>query len=70
MGLQLRGNFFSVETYFFSLGVEPVDSDIIKQKQRNVKEPMINKSLILNIISSASIIIMGTLFVYYKEVNI
>ncbi|KAF7639066.1 Calcium-transporting ATPase [Meloidogyne graminicola] len=50
-----------------SLGVENVDSDIIKQPPRNVKEPLINRSLIINIISSATIIISGTLFVFYKE---
>ncbi|CAD5210533.1 unnamed protein product [Bursaphelenchus xylophilus] len=52
-----------------SLGVEPVDSDIIKQKQRNVKDPMINKALIINIISSAAIIIVGTLLVFYMEMS-
>uniref|UniRef100_A0A914PLQ5 Calcium-transporting ATPase n=1 Tax=Panagrolaimus davidi TaxID=227884 RepID=A0A914PLQ5_9BILA len=50
-----------------SLGVEPVDPDIIKQKPRNVKQPMITKSLIISILSSASIIIIGTMFVFYKE---
>lgn len=45
-----------------------MDEDIIKQPQRNVKEPMINRNLIFNIISSAFIIIAGTLFVFYKEV--
>lgn len=70
-GTKVRFLFYSVIPNLnqcFSLGVEPVDSDIIKQRQRNVKEPMINKKLIISIISSASIIIMGTLFVYYKEV--
>jgi len=51
-----------------SLGVENVDADIIKQPPRNVREPLINRSLIISIISSAAIIISGTLFVFYKEV--
>lgn len=51
-----------------SLGVEPVDKDIIKQKQRNVKDPMINRALIVNILSSSAIMIVGTLGVFYKEV--
>lgn len=51
-----------------SLGVEPVDNDIIKQKQRNVKDPMISRQLIINILSSSAIMIIGTLGVFYKEV--
>jgi Ca2+-transporting ATPase len=51
-----------------SLGVEPVDSDIIKQRQRNVKEPMITRALIISILSSSAIMIVGTLGVFYKEV--
>uniref|UniRef100_A0A0N5C704 Calcium-transporting ATPase n=1 Tax=Strongyloides papillosus TaxID=174720 RepID=A0A0N5C704_STREA len=50
-----------------SLGVEPVDSDIIRQKPRNVKEPLLNKNLIINILLSASIIIIGTMSVFYME---
>lgn len=50
-----------------SLGVEKVDPDIIKQPPRNVREPLINRSLIISVISSATIIISGTLFVFYKE---
>uniref|UniRef100_A0A914I672 P-type Ca(2+) transporter n=1 Tax=Globodera rostochiensis TaxID=31243 RepID=A0A914I672_GLORO len=50
-----------------SLGVERVDADIIRQPPRNVREPLINRSLIISILSSAAIIIAGTLFVFYKE---
>uniref|UniRef100_A0A914X336 Calcium-transporting ATPase n=1 Tax=Plectus sambesii TaxID=2011161 RepID=A0A914X336_9BILA len=50
-----------------SLGVEPVDKDIIKLPPRNVKEPMITRALITNILLSASIIITGTLWVFYME---
>lgn len=46
-----------------------MDLEIIKQPQRNVKEPIINKNLIINIVLSAFIIIVGTLFVFYKEVS-
>lgn len=59
-------SFFHLK-YLILLGVEPVDPDIIKQKPRNVKEPMITKPLIINILCSASIIIIGTMFVFYKE---
>uniref|UniRef100_A0A1I7YLL6 P-type Ca(2+) transporter n=1 Tax=Steinernema glaseri TaxID=37863 RepID=A0A1I7YLL6_9BILA len=52
-----------------SLGVEPVDDDIITQPPRDVKQPMITRKLIYNILTSASIIIGGTLFVFYKEMS-
>lgn len=50
-----------------SLGVEPVDQDVLKQKPRNVKQPMISKSLIINVLLSAGIIILGTLWVFQRE---
>ncbi|VDK17272.1 unnamed protein product [Anisakis simplex] len=52
-----------------SLGVEPVDKDIIRQPPRNVRQPMMTRALIMNILISASIIIMGTLSVFYKEMS-
>lgn len=51
-----------------SLGVEPVDKDVLKQKPRNTKEPMITRHLIINVLLSATIIILGTLWVYNREV--
>lgn len=52
-----------------SLGVEPVDHDVLKKPPRNVKEPMITRSLIVNVFLSASIIICGTLWVFKREVS-
>uniref|UniRef100_A0A915C400 Calcium-transporting ATPase n=1 Tax=Parascaris univalens TaxID=6257 RepID=A0A915C400_PARUN len=52
-----------------SLGVEPVDKDIIRQPPRNVRQPMITRALITNIFISAAIIIAGTLSVFYKEMS-
>ena len=52
-----------------SLGVEPVDHDVLKQPPRNVKEPMITKDLIINVLLSSSIIIAGTLFIFIQEVS-
>lgn len=52
-----------------SLGVEPVEKDVIRQKPRNTKEPMITRSLILNVLISAVVIISGTLWVFKKEVS-
>jgi len=51
-----------------SLGVEPVDPDIVSQPPRNVKEPMITLDLIINVLVSASLIICGTLFIFVREV--
>ncbi|CAG9538346.1 unnamed protein product [Cercopithifilaria johnstoni] len=52
-----------------SLGVEPVDRDIIRQPPRDVRQPMIDSAFIINIFLSASIIIAGTLSVFYKEMS-
>jgi Ca2+-transporting ATPase len=52
-----------------SLGVEPVDAESIRRvPARDVHEPMITRPLIGNILLSASIIIAGTLAVFYAEV--
>ena len=51
-----------------SLGVEPVDPDVLRQPPRRTNESMLNMKLILNILLSASIIVSGTLFVFYHEV--
>lgn len=50
-----------------SLGVEPVDQDVLKQRPRNVKKAMISKSLMINVLLSAGIIILGTLWVFQRE---
>jgi Ca2+-transporting ATPase len=52
-----------------SLGVEPVDQDVLKKKPRNVREPMISKTLIINVLLSAAIIILGTLYVFQREME-
>jgi Ca2+-transporting ATPase len=52
-----------------SLGVEPVDRDILKRPPRKTTESMINMNLIVNILLSASIIVSGTLYVFYHEVS-
>lgn len=52
-----------------SLGVEKVDADVLKQPPRNVKEPVITKELLVNVLISASIILCGTLIVFITEVS-
>ncbi|CAF0839383.1 unnamed protein product [Rotaria sordida] len=52
-----------------SLGVEPVDHDVLKKPPRKVTDPMIDKRLLINIITSAIIIVIGTLCVFYAEMR-
>lgn len=52
-----------------SLGVEPVDKDVVKRGPRNVKQPMITTHLIVNVLLSAFIIILGTLWVFKREMS-
>ena len=52
-----------------SLGVEPVDHDVLKQPPRKAKDPIISRQLIINVIISAAIIVSGTLWVFWREVR-
>lgn len=52
-----------------SLGVEPVDHEVLKQPPRNTKEPMITRSVIIQILMSALIMTSGTFYVFYKELK-
>ena len=52
-----------------SLGVEPVDHDVLRQPPRKTNDSMITKNLLINILISATIIVTGTLYVFYKEVK-
>jgi Ca2+-transporting ATPase len=47
-----------------------VDKDVVKQKPRDVKEPMITRSVVINVLLSAFIIIAGTLWVFKREVGV
>ncbi|KAG1936633.1 calcium-transporting ATPase type 2C [Pimephales promelas] len=52
-----------------SLGVEPVDRDVIRKPPRNVRDSIITRSLIVKILVSSFIIVCGTLFVFWREVG-
>lgn len=52
----------------YSLGVEPIDHDILKSTPRKVRDRIINRSLLINVLLSASIIVIGTLLVFWIEV--
>ncbi len=51
-----------------SLGVEPVDKDVMTRPPRKSKDRMITLSLLLQICCTAAIIVVGTLGVFWKEV--
>jgi len=57
-----------IKTKKFSLGVEPVDHDVLKKPPRKVTDSMIDRPLIVNIVTSATVIVIGTLCVFYAEV--
>ncbi|CAF1914042.1 unnamed protein product [Rotaria magnacalcarata] len=52
-----------------SLGVEPVDHDVLKKPPRKVTDSMIDKNLIVHILTSAIVIVFGTLCVFYAEMR-
>ncbi|XP_003738153.1 calcium-transporting ATPase type 2C member 1 [Galendromus occidentalis] len=52
-----------------SLGVEPVDHDVLNQPPRDTKKPMIDRGLIINVLISAFIIISGTIYVFLREMS-
>ncbi|KAM9309221.1 calcium-transporting ATPase type 2C member 1 isoform 2-T5 [Pholidichthys leucotaenia] len=52
-----------------SLGVEPVDRDVICKPPRNVRDSIITRSLIVKVLVSSFIIVCGTLFVFWRELQ-
>uniref|UniRef100_A0A4W4FFB8 Calcium-transporting ATPase n=1 Tax=Electrophorus electricus TaxID=8005 RepID=A0A4W4FFB8_ELEEL len=52
-----------------SLGVEPVDGDVIRKPPRNVRDSIITRSLIVKVLVSAFVIVCGTLFVFWRELR-
>ncbi|XP_034154011.2 calcium-transporting ATPase type 2C member 1 isoform X1 [Pangasianodon hypophthalmus] len=52
-----------------SLGVEPVDGDVIRKPPRNVRDSILTRSLIVKVLVSSFIIVCGTLFVFWRELR-
>ncbi|TRY56928.1 hypothetical protein DNTS_020345 [Danionella cerebrum] len=52
-----------------SLGVEPVDGDVIRKPPRNVRDSIITRTLIVKVLVSSFIIVCGTLFVFWRELR-
>lgn len=53
-----------------SLGVEPVDHDVMKEGPRPKDANIITSKMIRRVLSSACFIVCGTLFVFYKELTV
>jgi len=52
-----------------SLGVEPVDKDVIRRPPRRVKDPIVTSQLIMRVIISAATIVLGTMYVFWRELR-
>jgi len=52
-----------------SLGVEPVDQEVMRQAPRRKDAAIINNALTRRVLIAAFIIVVGTLFVFYTELQ-
>ncbi|KAG0009664.1 High affinity Ca2+/Mn2+ P-type ATPase-like protein [Entomortierella chlamydospora] len=52
-----------------SLGVEPVDDDVMKKPPRARDAPILTRLLLQRVLTSAMIIVAGTMFVYVHEMT-
>ncbi len=48
-----------------SLGVDPIDHDVMRKPPRKKDKPIISRRILSRVAFSASVIVVGTLFVYY-----
>lgn len=53
-----------------SLGVEPVDPDVMKEGPRDPAEPLITKRLVVRILVSSTIMVTGTLGIFVSELDV
>jgi Ca2+-transporting ATPase len=52
-----------------SLGVEPVDEDVMRQPPRKKNAPILTPALVMRVVISAIVMVAGTLFIYVKEMR-
>ncbi|XP_068618783.1 calcium-transporting ATPase type 2C member 1 isoform X1 [Battus philenor] len=52
-----------------SLGVEPVDHEVVRRRPRDTSRRIISRGLLLSVLLSAAIIIAGTLWVFNREMS-
>ncbi|KKA28666.1 hypothetical protein TD95_004549 [Thielaviopsis punctulata] len=52
-----------------SLGVEAVEKDVMNKPPRRRSDPVLTRALISRVLSSAAVIMVGTMLVYYREMH-
>ena len=52
-----------------SLGVEPIDHDVMQKPPRAKDDPIIDRALLVRVLTSALFIVSGTLFIYRLEMQ-
>ncbi|CAG8524883.1 107_t:CDS:2, partial [Dentiscutata heterogama] len=52
-----------------SLGVEPVDENVMRQPPRKKNAPILTPALVMRVLTCAAIIVAGTLFTYITEMR-
>lgn len=53
-----------------SLGVEPPDPEVVCQPPRRVQDSILDRRLIVNVLISATTIVCGTLWIFYREMSV
>lgn len=52
-----------------SLGVDPADPAVMRKPPRSKDASILNQRIYMRVLFSASMIIFGTLFIYYHELS-
>jgi len=52
-----------------SLGVDPVNRDVMQRPPRPKNAPVLTQHMFMRILFSASMIVLGTLFIYVHELS-
>lgn len=50
-----------------SLGVEPVDHDVMKKPPRSRNAHILTRKLVIRVLTAALIVVLGTVFIYTSE---
>lgn len=72
------GHVFTLRCFFFkdiimdgppaqSLGVEPVDHDVMKKPPRSRNAHILTRRLVIRVLTAAFIVVLGTVFIYTSE---
>src|SRR5262249_12970374 len=52
-----------------SLGVEPVDHDVMRKPPRPKNKPILSRMLVIRVLTAAAIVVLGTMFIYVSEMR-